>query len=106
MRSSLAASSSAWTRSRAWYSPTGASAGQQRLDRVDLGPFLDDDAIEIEHQAPSRTAAGLGRVVSTANSALEEQQHEDEHQPVLDAHQKPPDLTSKLHASNLLLAPN
>ena len=78
-------------------------ARKQGGDRVDLGPLLDDDAAQIEQQGAIAHGGRAGARSQHGKQGGKEQQHEDEHQPVLDANQKPPDLTSKLHASNLLL---
>ena len=80
-------------------------AGQQRLDGVDLCPLLDHDAIEFEHQRAVAHGGWAGAGGQHGEQRREEQQHENEHQPVLDADQEAPDLTSELHANNLLLAP-
>ena len=80
-------------------------SGQQRLDRVDLCTFLDHHAIEFEHQRTVTYRGRAGAGGQHGEQRREEQQHENEHQPVLDAHQEAPDLTSELHANNLLLAP-
>ena len=80
-------------------------AGQQRLDGVDLCTLLDHDAIEFEHQRTVTYRGWAGAGGQHGEQRREEQQHENEHQPVLDAHQEAPDLSSELHANNLLLAP-
>ena len=64
---------------------------------------LDDDAAQIEQQGAIAHGGRAGARSQHRKQGGKEQQHEDEHQPVLDANQKPPDLTSKLHASNLQL---
>jgi hypothetical protein len=78
-------------------------AGEEAFDRVDPLALLHHEAIEFEHERP---AADIGRARpggQNREQGAEEHQHEDEHQPVFDAHQQAPHPSRKTHIEVLSL---
>ena len=71
---------------------------KQRLERIDRGAFLDHHPVERENQRAFAHLRGAGPRGQHGVEREEEQQHEDEHQPVLDPHQQAPHPACEFHA--------
>ena len=67
------------------------------FQRIGLDRLLDDRATEVEQKGALVGAAGIRRGGEQGIEKAEEEQHENEHQPVLHAHQQPPRLAQKTH---------
>ncbi len=75
----------------------GSGLRQQCGEGIDLGSLFHDHAIELENQRPFAHFCGARPRGQHSKQQREEQQHENEHQPVLQSHQQTPDPARELH---------
>ena len=72
-------------------------SGKERGERIDFGTFFHDGAVECEKKCPVTNRGRARPGGEDGEERRKEQQHENEHEPVLYAYQQAPHFSGKSH---------